>query len=175
MALDARAETKMSGGVTMPAFDTSGIPDVARREEAARLWDAATAARAVLDALPEIELTSETRKKLSDLDASYYAKCRAMHEQHELDKDAILNADQASNDHAASKAWKDAARAYEDFDAPDIVSDENDEIVVRCAKTGVPIFDTDEILEDPETCEVYLRAAFGLPPREVDAEQEEAA
>ncbi|HVZ35832.1 MAG TPA: hypothetical protein VG963_25570, partial [Polyangiaceae bacterium] len=37
--------------------------------------------------------------------------------------------------------------------------------VERCALSGVPLWKDDEIVEDTETGEKYLRVALGLPPR----------
>lgn len=57
--------------------------------------------------------------------------------------------------------------------------------VARCVISGVPITPDDEIVEDTETGEVWLRVALGLPPRaaelvdreeiEDDSEFEDAA
>lgn len=49
-----------------------------------------------------------------------------------------------------------------------LTHDWTDTSVARCALTGVPLLSTDEVLEDPDTGEVVLRAAAGLPPRDVD-------
>ena len=55
----------------------------------------------------------------------------------------------------------------------------HDSKVLCCAKSGVPLFESDEMVEDIETQELFLRSALGLPPRpkEVEAQadfQEEA-
>lgn len=41
-------------------------------------------------------------------------------------------------------------------------------VPVRCKISGVPVWTTDEALEDYDTGEVVLRAAIGLPPRPID-------
>lgn len=43
----------------------------------------------------------------------------------------------------------------------------------RCAKTGVVLLEDDEIVEDEETGEKFLRAALGLPPRETEEDEAE--
>lgn len=75
----------------------------------------------------------------------------------------------------------EAAREAYAEQALDLVRSGNS--VVRCAKTGIPIEAEDEIVEDCDTGEVWLRAALGLPPRqeveeaevEEDTDIEEAA
>lgn len=43
----------------------------------------------------------------------------------------------------------------------------------RCAKSGLVLFDEDEVIIEHETGEVFLRAALGLPPRPVDDDEDE--
>ena len=38
---------------------------------------------------------------------------------------------------------------------------------MRCERTGIPICEGDEVVEDLETGEVWLRAALGLPARDI--------
>lgn len=45
--------------------------------------------------------------------------------------------------------------------------------VLRCAISGVPLTVTDEIVEDNETGEVWLRSALGLPPRDPELVEQE--
>lgn len=70
-----------------------------------------------------------------------------------------------------------AYNAYSDsIDAPEMVTD-YDDTPIRCAKTGVILFETDEYVRDSETGEYWLRSALGLParPADVDEDLEEAA
>jgi len=56
------------------------------------------------------------------------------------------------------------------------VYEDDREVPERCAKSGVVLLDSDEVVEDAETGEVWLRSALGLPPRpEFPDEIEEAA
>lgn len=57
---------------------------------------------------------------------------------------------------ALDAAYGDEARMMDDDWDP-----------MTCAATGLPILEGDEIVTDEETGEVFLRAALGLPPREV--------
>ena len=43
----------------------------------------------------------------------------------------------------------------------------NDGNAMRCERTGIPICEGDETVEDPETGEVWLRASLGLPARDI--------
>jgi hypothetical protein len=43
----------------------------------------------------------------------------------------------------------------------------NDGNAMRCERTGIPICEGDETVEDLETGEVWLRAALGLPARDI--------
>ena len=63
----------------------------------------------------------------------------------------------------------------EPIEAPDMLTDYDDR-PIRCAKTGVILFDTDEYVRDRETGEYWLRSALGLPPRppeEIEEEEDE--
>ena len=41
---------------------------------------------------------------------------------------------------------------------------------ILCGACGAPVFEIDEYLSDPETGELFLRVALGLPAREVEQE-----
>ena len=45
-------------------------------------------------------------------------------------------------------------------------------VPMRCAKSGVVILESDELLYDEDTDEYFLRSALGLPPRPVKVEEE---
>ena len=49
----------------------------------------------------------------------------------------------------------------------------NDGNAMRCERTGIPICEGDETVEDLETGEVWLRAALGLPARDILDDEEE--
>lgn len=75
---------------------------------------------------------------------------------------------------ALDAAAQTARSAYYDA-AGDGLLEDGDGDAVLCAASGAPIYDTDEIVEDPETGETFLRAALGLPARPADEVYEEAA
>ncbi len=58
-----------------------------------------------------------------------------------------------------------AEQAYENHPLTLLFCDEA-EMIPRCAASKAPLLVTDEILEDSETNELFLRSALGLPPRE---------
>jgi hypothetical protein len=53
-----------------------------------------------------------------------------------------------------------------------VYGDDDLQVPERCAKTGVVLLESDEIIEDVETGEVWLRSALGLPPRPEQADGE---
>jgi hypothetical protein len=69
------------------------------------------------------------------------------------------------------EAIEDARRARADY--PVRVLEGNDGNPQRCERTGIPICEGDEIVEDLETGEVWLRAALGLPARDILDDEEE--
>ena len=64
---------------------------------------------------------------------------------------------------ALSAAMRDADVAYENYDSPAVMLGDDD-LPVYCALSGAPVFDDDEIIEDPSTGEIVLRCLV-LPPR----------
>lgn len=97
--------------------------------------------------------------------------------------DAYLKADEAFEnapdgaDLAALEAARDAADdAYNDLPSPALaVGYYSNSTKYRCVVCGVPLWDTDEYLEDGETGDMVLRAAIGLPPRPVEEDAEPLA
>ena len=67
-------------------------------------------------------------------------------------------------------AYEQAEAAYENADG-DALLEDDEGAAKLCAATGLPIWETDEVVEDPETGEVFLRGAIGLPPRQVEDDE----
>ena len=81
---------------------------------------------------------------------------------------AAEDAAEEADEDEASKALVEAAHAaYEDFDSPALEQDYEGEPLL-CAKSGIPIWVTDEIVEDFGSGESFLRCELGLPPRQVE-------
>lgn len=144
------------------------IPRMKEREEALRLYEANRDAQAALEAAENGEN--------KEIEAQFEPRFEALHAKYNADREA-LRAEQAealgiadlqAKADAAEKAWIASPLNIETAE-----DDDYNEIVVRCAKTGVVILEDDETVRDEGTGEVFLRAALGLPPRPV--EQEEAA
>ena len=74
----------------------------------------------------------------------------------------------------AELAVQQAEQAYRDAPGDALMEDYQNNAVL-CAATGIPIWESDEIVEDNETGQVFLRAALGLPPRPADDEDEQEA
>lgn len=118
-------------------------------------------------------LPPEGEAELRAVDADYYARSGALRDEHRAKYDAVM-AKYAPPGTTLKSIWEGAERAY--MDAPgDALAENDDGDAVICAKSGLPIFETDEVVEDPDTGEVFLRAALGLPPRKDQDELEEAA
>lgn len=97
----------------------------------------------------------------------------------ELDADedeSVSDADAAALTRDRQKAAFEA-EAYCDGIGKTLLTD-YEEALTRCAASGVPLWEDDEVIDDGETREVFLRAALGLPPRPIKTalpDQEEAA
>lgn len=154
------------------------VKDAERRLEAARLYEAMIAAQeavgqAVFSPIPsDIKAAIDAANEACDADVERLREsCRK--------QVAELRA-QAGNGDAdrLREAAKAAEEAYEQHDAPALLTRWEDETIIRCGITNLPIFETDEYVTDDETGEHWLRSALNLPPRpemEVEADEEEVA
>lgn len=89
----------------------------------------------------------------------------------ELRQEAVrlLNEALVATDEHEDAAWK----AYDDLVAPDLLRLEDGPEYLVCSATGAPIWEHEGYVIDPETGEVWLRAAIGLPPRQEQTETED--
>lgn len=69
------------------------------------------------------------------------------------------------------EAIEDARRARANYSLR--VLEGSDGNAMRCERTGIPICEGDETVEDLETGEVWLRAALGLPARDILDDEDE--
>jgi len=74
-----------------------------------------------------------------------------------------------ANIEALRAAAAAAERAWEDHDSPQVLTDDEGDLVL-CALTGVALFEDDPVLEDEHTGEKVLKAALGVP---LDADNED--
>lgn len=135
-------------------IDLSKITDLELREEAARLFEDWHK----MDGDESSWVDPSVAEKLRLLDIEYYERRNAI----------VLGGPTSPCDLAQE--------AYQNFDSPEILGDE-DGGAVRCALSGIPVWEDDEFLEDSETGEIILRCFTDLPPRvsEEADEVEEAA
>ena len=153
----------------MTNFDTSKVPDYEKRIEAKRLYDASVVAReAYENAVADAPIPDEVHRKISGMWQDHHMSVRRQRDEVQEAADALIDSAYNGGEIGAlSAALRDAAGAYEDYDSPAIMTDEDDDPVI-CALSGAPVFDDDEIIEDPSTGEIVLRCLV-LPPRsEVD-------
>ena len=87
---------------------------------------------------------------------------------------AIMKTAEVDPGYKAVCAAEDAAwQAYCDHECDPVLSDSGE--FMRCALSGVIILYGDEYVEDPDTREVFLRAAAGLPPRPAEEADDDGA
>lgn len=114
-------------------FDPATLPDLAQRNEMARLY------------------------------VIWYAA---------WDRELAADSDESVSADVCEAATKETSAAMTVLDAycnsinrgPMVDFDEN---LARCAASGVPLWENDEILDDQGTGEMFLRMALCLPPRPV--------
>ena len=109
-----------------------------------------------------------------------YVEREALLEKQAQDRDALRRQHYAAIDALDEKIKAATAEIETRYDAmpeietPDIGDDAplewnyDDIPMPRCAKSGVVLLKGDELVEDAETDEQYLRAALGLPARDQD-------
>jgi hypothetical protein len=147
------------------------IPDLERRRDAAAKFEAHVKATDVIDEL-EKPVREKFDQKLDEQREDYQkqldearAKIRAAHLERQTaisaEFDAALKA--AVPEELRQRASEAEAAYYDDESVPGVRLDYADQ-VERCALTGEPLLEDDEVIEDRETGELVLRAAL-LPPR----------
>lgn len=153
------------------------VSDLAEREEAAKLFEAfAAAATAYEAAFNDDSLTPEQN---AQLDAEY-DKFRSSRMKLEAEYDAAVTALRASfgsnADVARLKADKESTeRAYHDHPSSAVMT-EDDETVVRCALSGAPLYDDDDVVEyGDHRILAHLVIPGHLIDVEADVEIEDAA
>lgn len=158
------------------------IPKMKEREEAARLWQAEQDAEAALDAAREAKYEGAIAEKFNNLEEELGERQQnernALEERLEQECDALEDQKHTELD-ISGLADKAKAAKKARYDYPEQIStvwEDNNYVPERCAKSGVTLLNSDEIIADEQTGETWLRAALGLPPRPIEEdEQEEAA
>jgi hypothetical protein len=137
-------------------LDLSNVPDMEARKTAERLFRAMRAAEDAVAAAEE-DTSAELDAKYAELRAAAYAeytaKVRAIDEQ-----------EAAEGGLAGLKGALQAARdAYNDDAVPALETDYDDEEIIRCALSGIPLLTDDDVLTNDDG-ERVLRCLV-LPPR----------
>ena len=148
------------------------MKDVEKRAKALELHRAFRAAESYVGEVEENSprLTAEQYALIDKINEEYEEKIEALNELRRVKIDAISERVEVRS---ARDALTAALGAYNEFDSPAIAEDNHGEALI-CAKSGVAIWEEEQIVEDPETDEVFLREALGLPPRKIDDEAEAA-
>jgi hypothetical protein len=136
------------------------------REDAAKLYDEWRIARDELDKA-ECDADSVVETTFSELKDKLRDEFRRRIEEPNRQKDVALGlADLRSKEKATSDA----------FDALEVefLIGEDDKII-RCTKSDKPLLEGDEVVQDTESGEYFLRSEIGLPPRPVEKEDEAEA
>ena len=118
------------------------VPNRDERENAARLFDAWHVAETAAWGEPAGIYTAEQEAALGQLNAEYERRRNELYEWHQAERGRI-----ELNDVGPLRAAADAAHnAYQE--APgDAVTETEGEVALRCALSGVPIYDTDVTME----------------------------
>lgn len=149
--------------------------DIEVRRNALALHKAMREAQEAAESVAEADLPPEGEAEEKAARDAYYAARKAAEEKYDAEVIAINQKYLGDSSKPALDAAASAARsAYYDAEGAGLLED-GDGDAVLCAASGAPIYDTDEIVEDPETGETFLRAALGLPARPADEVYEEAA
>lgn len=134
-----------------------------------KAWYAAVEARDNYDRAPD---SPELQAKLDLLNAEWRAAIRKINDTHDEATKAVqmeLGDQEMKSLYEAAEAAKAAYDAHTNREML-IESDEAEPDV--CAKSGAPLFNDDEIVEDSETGEMFLRSELDLPPRVVEDEDD---
>jgi hypothetical protein len=85
-----------------------------------------------------------------------------LRERHRIERDAVYAASEAASSDVTARY-----DALPEIEIPDIGDAEPLDWydMPRCALTGLVLLEGDQLLEDPDTGDQYLRAALGLKPR----------
>ena len=176
--------------------DLSKVPNLEMRETEARLYEASEAADAAYEnapGKPEVEEKYEALKEAAEeelqkaTDAAgevlyaaqkaareaFDATVKPLYEAHnkKVDEYDAASAKEQGLD-ALKAAMQAAQQAYDDHDAGSPVETDEYGKVVRCALSGVPLLEDDEVIVDEETGEKILRCLL-LPPRPAEPAYEE--
>jgi hypothetical protein len=127
-------------------------PDLLEREEAARLL---TAYRDAIDAQRNDEYPPDVQARLDVIQAEY-----------EKARIAVLAGYRRELHAGIEAAIAKTMNAY--MSHPMAMLEDDEGRPVRCAKSNIPILVDDEVVEDSETGETYLRSALGLPLRAIE-------
>lgn len=138
------------------------------REKAAALWEAMQAANL---ALQNAEEGIDQDKAIDDKFEKLEDEMRVRH----IKERTELNAQrQAAYGIGELQAKASAAeRAYSDPSVPAVLTNWNDEEIIRCAKSNKPVLEDDEIIKDEVADQVFLRSELGLPPRPEEKDEDD--
>lgn len=152
----------------MTDFDKSKVPDYEKRIEAKRLYDASGAAReAYENAVADAPIPDEVHRKINAMWQDHHTSVRRQQDEVQAAADALIaSAHDGGEIGVLSAAMRAADAAYVGYDSPAVMLDDDDMPMI-CALSRAPVFEDDEIIEDPSTGEIVLRCVV-LPPRAED-------
>lgn len=119
-------------------------------------------------------LPDEAQAKIQKANQVYWEKQGELRKALDAEREAIEAQYRPSGPSALRRQMESARVAYEEAPGDSLLTNWQDEPIL-CAKSGLPILESDEYVEDEETGEHFLRAALGLPPRPVEADDVEEA
>lgn len=138
-----------------------------------KAWRAAEEAYNASDEDEGGDVPQEAHDEIRAANAAYYEKQSAMRKEHQARCDEIMKK-YAKAPTPLKAAMDQAEIAYEQAKGPALREDDDGNAVV-CAVSGLPIWDTDDVLSDEYSEEFVIREAIGLPSKPADDDVEEAA
>ncbi len=119
------------------------VPDLAERENAARLFEAMKAAERALDEAEDPPETEQQRQALDALGEEHHKRRREINDWYDAEFAKIKGPSQLSD---LKRMEQEATDAYNN--APgDAISEDLNDSPIRCALSGAPIYDTDETID----------------------------
>jgi hypothetical protein len=134
------------------------VPDAAQRREALALFQAMVAAELARDESGEFKAVEAKYQPILDAARNdYHKRIKEITDQREVEL-------AAQPLHVACEA---AEKAWQDLPTSEYECGHDDEPIL-CALSGLPIFEDDAVVKDPETGERVLKVCLGVPLDEDD-------
>lgn len=144
------------GDVTQEDY-AARVPDAAIRIESARLWGEVVKASAARAEAEIADIPDDVRAQMDAAEGAYREACRAAAKV----RDALYDRLMAPSVAAADAAEEAAQKAYDQHEGLSVLVDDDD-TVICCALSGLPLYNDDPVLETQDG-NFKVLAALVLP------------